>query len=91
MRSAMKASVSDSRLIAKAYPFGALDENAAPDIAGLMRNIDQIRRLSGAHVMLVHHTGKDTGRGARGQSSLRAAIDTKIELPVMIWGRSRQR
>ena len=59
---------------------GGLDENAAPDIADLVRNIDLIRRVTGAHVMLVHHTGMDTGRGARGHSSLRAAIDTEIEL-----------
>lgn len=59
---------------------GGRDENAAPDIADLIRNLDLIRRVSGAHVMLVHHTGKDTGRGARGHSSLRAAIDTEIEL-----------
>lgn len=59
---------------------GGLDENAAPDIADLVRNLDLIRRVTGAHVMLVHHTGKDTGRGARGHSSLRAAIDTEIEL-----------
>lgn len=39
-----------------------------------------IRRATGAHVMLVHHTGKDQSRGARGHSSLRAAIDTEIEL-----------
>ncbi|NUB43641.1 hypothetical protein GEU84_004525 [Fertoebacter nigrum] len=30
--------------------------------------------------MLVHHSGKDVGKGARGHSSLRAAIDTEIEL-----------
>ncbi|HBS99293.1 MAG TPA: hypothetical protein DEB47_05395 [Citreicella sp.] len=59
---------------------GGRDENAAPDIADLVRNLDLIRRVTGAHVMLVHHTGKDTGRGARGHSSLRAAIDTEIEL-----------
>lgn len=59
---------------------GGRDENAAPDIADLLRNLDLIRRVSGAHVMLVHHTGKDTGKGARGHSSLRAAIDTEIEL-----------
>jgi len=59
---------------------GGRDENAAPDIADLLRNLDLIRRVTGAHVMLVHHTGKDTGRGARGHSSLRAAIDTEIEL-----------
>lgn len=55
---------------------GGGDENAAPDIADLMRNLDLIRRATGAHIMLVHHTGK----GARGHSSLRAAIDTEIEL-----------
>lgn len=59
---------------------GGRDENAAPDIVDLMRNIDLLRRATGAHVMLVHHTGKDTGRGALGHSSLRAAIDTEIEL-----------
>lgn len=59
---------------------GAGDENTAPDIADLIRNLDIIRRLTGAHVMLVHHIGKDAGRGARGHSSLRAAIDTEIEL-----------
>ena len=28
--------------------------------------------------MLVHHSGKDAGRGARGHSSLTAAMDTVI-------------
>lgn len=59
---------------------GGADENAAPDIADLMRNIGGLQRASGAHIMLVHHTGKDVGRGARGHSSLRAAVDTEIEL-----------
>lgn len=59
---------------------GALDENTAPDIAQLVSGLDMIRRATGAHVMLVHHTGKDAARGARGHSSLRAAIDTEIEL-----------
>lgn len=59
---------------------GGLDENAAPDIADLVRNLDVIRTATGAHVMLIHHTGKDAARGARGHSSLRAAVDTEIEL-----------
>lgn len=59
---------------------GSLDENAAPAIAELIAGVDLIRRATGAHVMLVHHTGKDSGRGARGHSALRAAIDTEIEL-----------
>lgn len=56
------------------------DENAAPDIGTLMRGVDLIRSQSRAHVMLVHHSGKDAAKGARGHSSLRAAVDTEIEL-----------
>ena len=57
-----------------------LDENTAPDIAQLVAGLDLIRRATGAHVMLIHHTGKDAARGARRHSTLRAAIDTEIEL-----------
>lgn len=56
------------------------DENSAADMTALIRNIDLIREATGAHIMLVHHTGKDTARGARGHSSLRAATDTEIEV-----------
>jgi KaiC/GvpD/RAD55 family RecA-like ATPase len=59
---------------------GGADENAAPDIADLMRNVTGIQRATGAHVLIVHHSGKDTAKGARGHSSLRAAVDTEIEL-----------
>lgn len=56
------------------------DENAASDIAMLMGAVDYLRSRTGAHILLVHHTGKDRSKGARGHSSLRAAIDTEIEL-----------
>ncbi len=56
------------------------DENSAADMTAMIRNIDAIRAATGAHVCLVHHTGKDTARGARGHSSLRAATDTEIEV-----------
>lgn len=56
------------------------DENSAADMTALIRNIDAVRSATGAHVMLVHHTGKDSARGARGHSSLRAATDTEIEV-----------
>lgn len=59
---------------------GGADENAAPDIGTLMRSVDAIRDRTGAHCMLIHHSGKDVARGARGHSSLRAAVDTEIEL-----------
>lgn len=56
------------------------DENSAMDMTALIRNIDKIRELTGAAIILVHHTGKDAARGARGHSSLRAATDTEIEV-----------
>lgn len=59
---------------------GNLDENTAPAIAELVRGVDLLRRATGAHVMIVHHTGKEAAKGARGHSALRAAIDTEIEL-----------
>jgi hypothetical protein len=40
----------------------------------------QIIEATGASVLLVHHSGKDTSKGARGHSSLRAAVDVELEL-----------
>jgi hypothetical protein len=56
------------------------DENSASDMTALIRNIDAIREATNSHIMLVHHSGKDVARGARGHSSLRAATDTEIEV-----------
>jgi hypothetical protein len=56
------------------------DENSAADMTALIRNIDAIREATNCHIMLVHHSGKDVARGARGHSSLRAATDTEIEV-----------
>lgn len=56
------------------------DENGPVDMTAFIKNVDRIRGATGAHVMIVHHTGKDTARGARGHSSLRAATDTEIEV-----------
>jgi hypothetical protein len=63
-----------------ARAIGGGDENSGQDMGALIRNVDAIREATGAHVMLIHHSGKDTTRGARGHSSLRAAADTEIEL-----------
>lgn len=56
------------------------DENAGRDMTDAVKAIDLVRAATGAHVMLVHHCGKDEARGARGHSSLRAAVDTEIEV-----------
>lgn len=56
------------------------DENASTDMGAFIKNIDKLRQATSAHIMLVHHSGKDRTRGARGHSLLRAATDTEIEI-----------
>jgi KaiC/GvpD/RAD55 family RecA-like ATPase len=56
------------------------DENAAQDMGLLVKGCDFIRNETGATVVLIHHSGKDMSRGARGSGALRAAVDTEIEV-----------
>src|SRR2546430_552041 len=56
------------------------NENAPDDMGALVRNIDRLRAETNAAVVLVHHSGKDASRGARGHSLLHAATDTEIEV-----------
>lgn len=54
------------------------NENAPDDMGRFVANCDRIRLSTGAHVLVIHHSGKDDGRGARGHSLLKAAADTEI-------------
>lgn len=56
------------------------DENASTDVGAFVMNVDKIRAAIGCHMMIIHHSGKDAARGARGWSGLRAATDTEIEI-----------
>lgn len=56
------------------------NENSPDDMGALVTNMDTIRQATGAMVLFIHHSGKDAAKGARGHSSLRAAIDTEIEV-----------
>lgn len=56
------------------------NENSPEDMTALIGNCDRIRHATGSHVCVVHHSGKDDAKGARGHSSLRAATDTEIEI-----------
>jgi hypothetical protein len=56
------------------------NENSPDDMGAIVINSDRIRQQTGAHVMFIHHSGKDQARGARGHSLLRAATDTEIEV-----------
>jgi hypothetical protein len=56
------------------------DENSGQDMTTAIATVDAIRAATGAHVIVIHHSGKDEAKGARGHSSLRAAADTEIEI-----------
>jgi RecA/RadA recombinase len=64
--------------LARAFAGG--NENSSEDMGQLVLNMDAIRQATGACVLFIHHSGKDQAKGARGHSSLRAAIDTEIEV-----------
>lgn len=56
------------------------NENASEDMGAFVKNVDLIRQALPCHCAIVHHSGKDAARGARGHSLLRAATDTEIEV-----------
>lgn len=56
------------------------NENSGEDMGIVVRHIDYIREQCNTHFLLIHHCGKDTARGMRGWSGLRAATDTEIEV-----------
>jgi RecA-family ATPase len=56
------------------------NENDSADMGALVANSNTLLELTGAHILWIHHTGKDTAKGARGHSLLRARCDTEIEI-----------
>ncbi len=56
------------------------NENAGEDMGLALTNAKVLRDVSGAMVLLVHHSGKDATRGARGWSGIKAAMDAEIEV-----------
>ncbi|MGN8064921.1 AAA family ATPase [Ralstonia sp. 22111] len=60
--------------------FGGGDENSAADMGMFISNLDLLRRSWQATVLIVHHSGKDARRGARGSTALRGAVDAEFEV-----------
>lgn len=63
-----------------ARAMGGEDENLAKDMGAFIKNCDEIRERTGAHVLVIHHSGKNEERGARGSNALKGAIDTEIQV-----------
>jgi hypothetical protein len=56
------------------------NENSGEDMGAALANCKGITKATGATIVLVHHSGKDSSKGARGWSGLRAAADGEIEI-----------
>ncbi len=56
------------------------DENSSKEMGEILESCKHLQVLIGGLVILIHHTGKDTSRGARGHSSFFAALDGAIEV-----------
>ena len=56
------------------------DENSAQDVGAFNTAVAALIASTGACVLIVHHSGKDKSKGARGSSALLGAIDTEIEV-----------
>jgi len=56
------------------------NENSGEDMGRVVQRVDRIRAETGAHFLVIHHSGKNQANGARGWSGIRAAVDTEIEV-----------
>lgn len=58
-----------------------LEENSSKDMGGVLAALDQVLEATeGGSVLVVHHTGKDASKGARGSSAFLAWLDVGIAL-----------
>ncbi len=60
--------------------FGSGDENTSKDMNLFIQNCDRIREAFECCVLVVHHLGKDSSRGARGANNFRCALDAEFVL-----------
>ena len=63
-----------------AYAMAGGEENSAKEMGVAVDGMQKLRNEVGATILLIHHSGKDKSRGARGSSVLKAAVDTELEL-----------
>lgn len=56
------------------------NENDSADMGKFIESVTFIKEHCKAHTMLIHHSGKDVSKGARGHSLIRAAVDTELEI-----------
>lgn len=57
---------------------GGANENSGEDMNKVLNSCREIHRTTGATVLLIHHSGKDETRGARGWSGIKGAMQTEL-------------
>ena len=63
------------------------DENTSRDMGTIISHASVLGELTRSLVILIHHVGKNETSGLRGHSSLRAALETSIEVKNKAGGR----
>jgi hypothetical protein len=56
------------------------NENSTEEMSRLVNACGDIAGEHDCHLIIVHHSGKDTSKGARGSGSLRAGVDAEFEI-----------
>lgn len=56
------------------------NENASEDMGAVIASASRIKDACGCFVLFVHHSGKDESKGSRGHSSLKAAVESEIQI-----------
>lgn len=56
------------------------DENTSEGMSRVIQSCERLHEATGALILLVHHSGKDVTRGARGWSGLKGAVDVELEV-----------
>jgi hypothetical protein len=59
---------------------GGANENSGEDMSVIMAACRALNKITGATILLIHHSGKDKSRGARGWSGIKAAVQTEFEI-----------
>ena len=62
-----------------------MEENSATEVGRAVERFDQLRRLTNAGVLLVHHTAKHNPTAARGSSALNGALDSELLVNEAAW------
>ena len=56
------------------------DENSSQDMGVIIKHLKLLQEMTSGLVLIVHHSGKTISQGLRGHSSLKAALDTNIQV-----------